>query len=326
MILFAVALPAFFALKVLLPAARNTAPSMVSRLRPLFLSLLLAACAFANVELLTEITCRLLGSDSTAKFGRPAVNRMHELPWSSIPPAEMAHLLGNMQKHCSDDATKAALSIMILDNHPWKGSYDQIQGILPSLHTTKSADQLMNDAAKAFFMTPNKYLYIEVYKSFLKYMGKDTYAFGSFIGANAPSLAMYRQEADTAPSIQKMPLIQKLDPRVYDRIGYIVNPRLFDNVCQYLPMGLAALALCAIGVAFCGASIESLFFAIALLGSVAVYALLSSFITVVINRYLAPVNAVAWLLLGFSVLSWRHLPFSNRLPKNEEAVQRNGNS
>jgi len=321
MILFAVALPAFFALKALRPAVKTAAPSMVSRLKPLLFSLLLGACAFANVELFTEVTCRLLGSDSTAKFGRPAVNRMHELPWSKIPADEMTHLLGNMQKHCSDDATKAALSIMILDNHPWKGSYDQISGLLPSLHTSKSADQLMNDAAKAFFLTPNKYLYAEIYKSFLKYMGKDTYAFASFISANATSLTMYRQEADTSPLIQKVPLIQNIDPHVYDRIGYVVNPRLFDNICQYLPMGLAALALCAVGVAFGGASLESFFFAIALCASVVVYALLSAFITVVINRYLAPVNAVAWLLLGFSVLSWRKLPFS----KSEKTAKADGN-
>jgi hypothetical protein len=270
----------------------------------------LGILSFFVVQLCNETFCKMLGSDSSAKFGRPAVNRMHDIAWASMTPDEKAHLLGNMMKRCPDDVTRFALNVMIEDEKPWKGSYDKIQAMLPSFKSKKTTDQIMNDAAKAFFMTPNKYLLKESVNAFNLYMGADNSTFASFVEANAPSVALYRNEADVLPQFKGIPLIQQIDVSRYKEISNVINPKLFDGVCRYIPLATIAIAICIVAIAG-GASSESLCAVLALCFSAFLYASISAAITVVVPRYLAPVNAIAWLSLAVAITSFRRFPGSN---------------
>lgn len=298
MFIFACILPCFYLLKALLPQQNE-------RFKPLIISIALGVLALFTVNATNTLECKLIGSDPTPLYGRVGVYRLHELPWDRMPQEEKQRLINNIHRRCPDDLTRMAASIMIRDNNPWKGSYDQIQALVPLFGGKKTADQALNDACKAFFLTPNKYLVVEVQKAVMGYMGESNCSFQGFIDSNKASIERYRNNPATQQDVLKIAMISKIDTKNYERVSSLIDPRTFDGICRYLPMALLAITLSGIGVIVKRVHRESLLFVISLSVSALVFAIISSVVTIFIPRYIVPTNVIAWLTLGIALISFK---------------------
>jgi hypothetical protein len=299
MILFGALLPAMYLLRPLIRVSGKV-------ILPLLTSTASAIIALLAVHIFNDVVCQLLHNESTPLYGRVAVYRVHYLPWSTMPKDERGELVSAMLKRCPDDFSKQALQIMIEDNAPWMGSLKRLTEIAPRFGT-ETADQAMDTASMAFFLTPNKYLASAVLSTFKLYMGDMSGWQGgpmqSFFDGCHNSIADYQSgKIKTEPSMLNINSIRFANPDVYKRISAIINPVFFDFCCNYFWLGLLAIALSTVSFAK-RTSQTALPYCLAIAASGILYAILSSIVTIFIPRYIAPMNVCCWVMLGISLFS-----------------------
>lgn len=303
MILFGALLPAMYLIRPLLRVPGKVILALAT-------SIASAVVALLAVHFFNDLVCELLHNESTPLYGRVAVYRVHGLPWNTMPQEERETLINAMLKRCPDGFSKQALHVMIEDNDPWMGSLKRLKEIAPHFGA-KTADQAMDSASMAFFLTPNKYLTSAVLSTFKLYLGDMSGWQGgpmqSFFDGCHNSIADYQSgKIKTEPSMLNINSIKSADPNVYKRISTLINPALFDACCNYFWLGLLAIALSAASFAR-KVSQTALPYCLAIAASAFLYAILSSIVTIFIPRYVAPMNVCCWIMLAVAIISLLNL-------------------
>jgi len=272
------------------------------RRQEFFASLGLCVLAFIVAQGANSAFGRIYSCDMASRFGRPAAYRLHELPWKTMSAQEREHLKGNMLRRCPDDFTKFALNTMIEDNNPWIGSHTMIDAWSSRFHTKKTADQAMNDAALAFFLTPNKYLLAEIGNTFNSYMGEHNSTFTSAENLSEVAVMLYRKSPDIDKHMRLFPILRRTQPEDYRVITRFLRPASFDGVCRYYWLGGLTLLIGFAG--FLAKRLSTGYFSLLFTFSLSIvlYAGLSAAVTEFVPRYLIPVNELVWLSIAMLII------------------------
>ena len=215
--------------------------------------------------------------------------------------------------HESEPEAKAGSALSLMINKNPETIYGELKLIAPFFGYKKNPDQALNDAARAFYLTPNKYIWANTLEGFALCIGEDDWinwlgttggkirSFRSFIEWSAGSSIMYKSGKNTEPGFNQIPLIAKIEPQQYDVIAHFINPAAFDALCHYPIVCLLAFSICLEKLLVHRGSKSHFALVLALSIVAVVYAVFTSLTTVIAPRSVVPMNVVAWLILAVSL-------------------------
>jgi hypothetical protein len=296
MLAFAVLLPVFYLLNSLVQPGER-----LLNLKLFLVNSLLVIFVLGGIHCTNVFLGRVLGANTDFILGRASVYRMHTLPWATMKPAEKAGLIATMQSHNVDPFVKAAIPIMIEDENPWPGSLAKLEALSPKFGG-ENPDKVMNQAAIAFYMTPNVYLFQDILKACDYYFSNRDHCFSKLIELGKFSINWFRTSPCHPAVVSTMPMIQNIQLKDYDRINWIVKRRVFDEICNYYLLAALALVICTVRVALGRAPRALIPLVVATGFSGVAYILLTAMVTVTLPRYVTPLHCAIWAMLAFAGL------------------------
>ena len=271
--------PYLLAFSVLIPAAylfnalvSRDKQKLSAELKPFLQSLLVVFLAVFTILAANFLTENLLGQSLLPSFGRVSLPVMRSFPWSSIPKEQKSALLAKMQKRCSGDYSRLALSFIVAGNYGNVDVYQQLKALEAQFGHGKNAEQAISNAALAFFFTPNRYLANQAVNGFYKCMGEDSFVnwlslrsgtsrcLNSIIDAAATSSRIYQSDRSIEQRLSQIPALKNSEPSKYFQVASLLNTACFDGVCHYIPLMLIAVILSLSGLALGASSKERLAF------------------------------------------------------------------
>ncbi|MBK1644908.1 hypothetical protein CKO25_09645 [Thiocapsa imhoffii] len=286
-----------------------------SNQRPRLFTILQAGALVVSVVaangLITRYVVLQLDAQQTSILGRAGVYRLQEA-YQQLPPGERDAWLATIAARTTDPAVRHALPVMAITENPWTGPHEAIRAT-PELYG-HHPDALMNAAFKTFAFAPDPQTAAqwgrELQRALLG-VGSPTYCPGQInclLTATANSIdqvfpldprnhsvllgtgAEFSQAAELYRA-----LADTLWVRVLDDFLPLAPPQRLFLLVTSLILGLLAIALSRDGAL--AAMILTLWFGALL------YALALTFITVVLPRYLSPIDILLWLGNGLSLVA-----------------------
>ncbi len=255
----------------------------------------------------------LLDAQTAPVLGRAAVYRIQEA-YELVPPGERADWMAALQARTDDPQVRAALPMMATAENPWTGPRDALSAT-QALYG-RHPDVLMAAGFRAFWLWPNAWVWTQWMQEFSRA------AFGPEPWGGA-SGQMRRLLEESAVSIES---VFPRDPRAvaavtatgtgaddpataarYRALAEQTWVRLADLALPISPphrivlLGLSLALLMAALWRGRDAGLKSL--ALTLWGGALAYLVALTLITVVLPRYLVPVDLLLWLANALSVLA-----------------------
>jgi hypothetical protein len=302
----ALCLPFYFGVKFLLPAERNRAgiQALVCTAAGLM------ALVFTGMT--TDVILRAVGAVDEPILGRPGVYRIQSLPWNEMSSEEKASLIRRAQANTNHEFVASIIPTLIATPNPWTGPWRAVDALRREQGATIGTDTAMSAALVAFLKTMDHRIVAAIIDDVARYFAA-RHQIASAIEVSAGSIGFYRTSADW-PLARSIPAITGRDPDSYR--AFLKNPviRAVDAIPNYIPYGLACLALALVVVASLARMkiakrirVNAVIAAGALLTTGAVYVILSCVVNIVTPdalRYTVPVSGLGWAAMALLVVSY----------------------
>ena len=255
----------------------------------------------------------LLDAQTASVLGRPGIYRIQDA-YRLLPPQERAAWLAALQARTDDPAVRAALPLMASVDNPWTGPRDAL-AMEPALYG-RHPDALMTAGFKAYLLWPDT----SVWSQWMQEFGRALFGAGASGGgigqvrhlllASADSIETTFQGDARALAAVAATGTNADDPATamtYRALATAAWARLADLPLPVTPPGRAlwlGLSLALLMVALWRGrdpGLTSLL--LTLWGGALAYLVALTLITVVLPRYLAPVDLLIWLANAVSVLA-----------------------
>jgi len=305
----------FFAI---VPVAYLGIAGLFSRAVPLRASLrsalvmiaLIGGVTLAN-NVVVRYACVMLDSQCTSITGRAGVYRMQDA-YALVPETQREVWLQTLAERSPDRLVAEAIRLMVLTPNPWTGPRDAIG--LDMAFAGHSEDRLMNDGFATFLLWPDRHVLLQWWRQIqLAALGPGTLGYctgypscvlqgsarsvDTVFPADARSVAAVSGTgadesvmAAVYRALEQHPVTQATDwllPLVPERRGLFLALSLLLGLAAMLRVrsaGYAALLL-------------------ALWSGAAAYALALTLVTVVLPRYVLPIDNVLWLVNGIALVA-----------------------
>jgi hypothetical protein len=255
----------------------------------------------------------LLDAQTAPVLGRPAVYRIQEA-YTLVPPEERAAWMAALQARTDDPDVRTALPLMATVENPWTGPRDAL-ALVPSLYA-RHPDVLMTTGFRAFLFWPDA----AVWSQWLAELGRAVFG-PEPLGYQPGQVRRLLQESAAS--------IDAVFPRDARAVAAVAatgtgadNPAMAAQYLALAEQTWAQLADLAPAVSpphrtvLLGLSLALLLAALwrgrdpglaslllTLWGGALAYVIALTLITVVLPRYLAPVDLLLWLSNAFAVLA-----------------------
>jgi hypothetical protein len=281
--------------------------------RAVGLTLVLAVAVVGANSAINAWLSLLLDAQTAPVLGRPAVYRIQEA-YQLVPPEERAAWMAALQARTDDPDVRTALPLMATVENPWTGPRDAL-ALVPSLYA-RHPDVLMTTGFRAFLFWPEA----SVWSQWLAELGRAVFGpeplgyqpgqVRRLLHESAASIdAVFPRDARTVATIaatgtgadnpaiaaQYLALAEQTWARAADWGLPIAPPQ------RTLLLGLSLALLLAALWRGRDPGLASLL--LTLWGGALAYVLALTLITVVLPRYLAPVDLLLWLGNALSVLA-----------------------
>ena len=277
----------------------------------LLLGLLVGGVAFAN-GLVVQYTCLMLDSRCSSIIGRAGVYRMQDA-FAMVPKARQHDWLTALSGRASDALVAEVIPAMVTTPGPWTGPRDAI--VRNKASWGESVDRLMNEAFIDFLFWPERHALLQ----WLQGMGHAAFGpGGSDHCSGHPSCVLL----DSARSVEST---LRIDPRSLEAVAgtgadepdaeaqyrVLANhplTRAADLLLPILPDKRAFLVVASIllGIAAVIRIPTSGFAAliVSLWAGTVTYIVTLTLVTVVLPRYLLPIDNLLWLSNGIAMIAF----------------------
>jgi hypothetical protein len=271
---------------------------------------LVGSVTLAN-NLVVRYACVMLDSQCISIVGRAGVYRMQDA-YALVPEPQREAWLRTLVERAPDRLVAAAIPLMVTTPNPWTGPRDAIG--LDIRFAGQSEDRLMNAGFESFLLWPDRFVLLQWWRQLqLAVLGPGTpdYCRGypscvfedsarsveTVFPADSRSVAAVSGTGADDPAMGAVyrALEQHVVTRVADWLLPLVPARRILFLTASLLLGLAAMLRVR----------ESGFTVLLLtlwLGAVA-YALALTLVTVVLPRYVLPIDNVLWVVNGIALVA-----------------------
>ena len=282
--------------------AMMVSESKISKRRTMqvFSSIIIGISIIFTAHIGVVLLKKVIGGSTESIFGRAVVYRMEILPWSDMPKKEREFIIKSIKDKTNDPLVKKAIDIMIISPNPWVGAYSAINDLPENPKTEGETDRIMNSAAKAFFLTPNKYLVKDVFNTFINYIIKNR-NLTSQIAFAPKSIERYQNNPTTPQVIRELPIVRNSTPTSYKWLTIVFKPQYSKWLLQPLIIISTTFLILFLATKFkiMKYKIHPLLFSLFTTGFVLLF--LTSIITEEIPRYIVANISISWAMLGITI-------------------------
>ena len=285
-------------------------PLRASQRGALAMVVLIGGVALAN-NLVVRYACVMLDSQCISIVGRAGVYRMQDA-YALVPEPQREAWLRTLVERAPDRLVAAAIPLMVTTPNPWTGPRDAIG--LDIRFAGQSEDRLMNAGFESFLLWPDRFVLLQWWRQLqLAVLGPGTpdYCRGypscvfedsarsveTVFPADSRSVAAVSGTGADDPAMGAVyrALEQHVVTRVADWLLPLVPARRVLFLTFSLLLGLAAM----LRVRDSGFTVLLL----ALWSGAVVYALALTLVTVVLPRYVLPIDNVLWVVNGIALIA-----------------------
>jgi hypothetical protein len=292
-------------------ALYSRGPTLRSRLRGVLVMFVLVGGVVLANTMIMRYACVMLDSECASLTGRTGVYRMQEA-YALVPEPGRQVWLETLAERARDRIVAAAIPLMVKTPNPWTGPRDAIG--LDMTFAGQSEDRLMNEGFMTFLLWPDRFVLLQWRRQIqLAVLGPGTpgYCAGypsCVLQGSAQSVeTVFPADARSVAAVSGTGAEDLRMATVYRTLEQHVVTRMLDWLLPLMPprRGLFLVASLLLGLAAM-LRVRRLGFTALLLalwsGAVA-YALALTFVTVVLPRYVLPIDNVLWLVNGIALVA-----------------------
>lgn len=277
----------------------------------------LMALVVIGDALVTQSTCLALDVQCRALTGRTGVYRMQEA-YKMVPAEERADWLARLMARAPDPAVAEAIELMVMTSGPWVGPN---AAIAARAHLGGGqADRLMNEGFRAFWTWPDRFVLAQwraqLFQALFgprrpdEQIGQVAY----LLHHSAHSIArVYPADPRNTPALAGLAAADPQTAEVYRLLAQRMPWRGLDAALPLTPGPRARLLLLAATLSLAAMYWGRLAGRCELLATlwlgVAGYAIALTLATVVLPRYLSPLDLLLWLIIAIASIA-----LGSRLP------------
>ena len=288
----------------------RSVPLRASLQHVLVMLLLVGGVALTN-NLVVRYACVMLDSQCTSITGRAGVYRMQDA-YALVPEQQRETWLSALAERAPDPLVADAIALMVTTPNPWTGPRDAIgQDMTFAGH---SEDRLMNEGFMAFLLWPDRFVLSQWWRQIQVAVlgpGSPDYCSG-YVSCVLQGSAQSVETAFPADarSVAAVSGTGAEDPgmaAVYRSLEQHVVTRMLDWLLPLMParrtLFLAASLLLGLAALLQVRRIRFTALLLALWSGAVAYALALTLVTVVLPRYVLPIDNVLWLVNGIALVA-----------------------
>jgi hypothetical protein len=275
------------------------------------LGLVIAVIVTARV--LTQTTCLLLDQSCVSISGRAGVYRMVDA-YALVPQEQKAAWLDSLVQAAQDQEVKRAMVLMAQSQSPWVGSMEAITADPALAHA--DPDILMNDAFWIFAFSLDPFALkqwgVELLKAVLGPAGDAPYfqgQYGKLLRGSAATVSdiSRNNERWILDAVEGTGAEHPESAERYLDLAEMPLTRIFDTLLPLEPLSRGLLLAVSLLLMLSAARSQKDQDLAALLASLwlgyAAYAFALTFATVVLARYLSPLDLLIWLSNAIAIVA-----------------------
>lgn len=277
--------------------------------RPLGLAVLATGSAAVGSSLLTQYSCLLLDADCTSILGRAGVYRVQDA-YGLLQPDERERWLDEVKKRAGDPQLAKAIDYMAKVPNPWTGPRDAIAA--DPMFDAKNPDRLLNAGYKTFAFSLDGVAlrqWLGQIEKVLFGIGSKSYCPGQvtcLLKSSAFSVeSVYPADARTLEAAAGTSAVDPSRVDTYRELAETCAVKFSDALLPLVPGDRLLLLAASLVLAVIATAVAREAAFVALMASLWVgfstYVILMTFVTVVLPRYIAPLDLVVWLVNGISL-------------------------
>lgn len=288
---------------VLLHALLNRTWSRSALQRSLTYSVALAAAVAASSQLATQSACAMLDAQCTSIIGRAGVYRV-QATYERIPPEQRPAWLAQWKQAADSPELARAFELMATTPNPWTGPRDAMLAE-PTL-VNQSPDELMNAGFKMLISSPDPDALAQWASELRRAIlgtSDGTYCRGQLtclLESSAYSIEqVYPQDPRIRQIIAGTSAAQMVTAEHHRAMAGWPWVTVLDHLVPLTPLNRALLLLGSLGLGLTAVLLRRdpglTAMILTLWTGVLLYATALTFITVVLPRYLSPLDVLIWL-------------------------------
>ncbi len=278
--------------------------------RSLGLAVLATGTAAVGSSLLTQYSCLLLDADCTSILGRAGVYRIQDA-YGLLSPNDRERWLDELKQRASDPQLAKAIDYMAKVPNAWTGPRDAIAA--DRMFDAQNPDRLLNAGYKTFAFSLDGVAlqqWLGQIENVLFGVGSRTYCPGQVTCLLESSAFSIESVFPADPrTVEAAVGTSAVDLSLADRYRDLARTgaaRVSDRLLPLVPRDRLLLLAASVTVAVIAIALVRQAALVALIASLGVgfatYAILMTSITVVLPRYIAPLDLVVWLINAISLI------------------------
>ncbi len=278
--------------------------------RSLGLAVLATGTAAVGSSLLTQYSCLLLDADCTSILGRAGVYRIQDA-YGLLSPNDRERWLDEVKQRASDPQLAKAIDYMAKVPNAWTGPRDAIAA--DRMFDAQNPDRLLNAGYKTFAFSLDGVAlqqWLGQIENVLLGVGSRHYCPGQVTCLLESSAFSIESVFPADPrTVEAAVGTSAVDLSLADRYRDLARTgaaRVSDRLLPLVPRDRLLLLAASVTVAVIAIALVRQAALVALIASLGVgfatYAILMTSITVVLPRYIAPLDLVVWLINAISLI------------------------
>jgi hypothetical protein len=278
--------------------------------KPLGLAVLATGSAAVGSSLLTQYSCLLLDADCTSILGRAGVYRIQDA-YGLLSPSERERWLDEVKQRASDPQLAKAIDYMAKVPNAWTGPRDAIAA--DRTFDAQNPDKLLNAGYKVFALSLDGVAlqqWLGQIDKVLLGIGSKSYCPGQvtcLLESSAFSIeSVYPADPRTLEAAAGTSAVDPSMANTYRELAGLSAVRFSDVLLPLVPRERRLLLAASLALAVIAITVARQATFVALIGSLCVgfatYVILMTFVTVVLPRYIAPLDLIVWLVNAISLI------------------------
>jgi hypothetical protein len=282
-----------------------------SRLRGVLVTFVLVGGVVLANSMIMRYACVMLDSECASLTGRTGVYRMQEA-YALVPEPGRQAWLDTLAQRAPDRIVAAAIPLMVKTPNPWTGPRDAIG--LDMTFAGQSEDRLMNEGFMSFLLWPDRFVLLQWRRQIQLAVlgpGKPGYCAGypsCVLQGSAQSVeSVFPADARSVAAVSGTGAEHPRMATVYRALEQHAVTRILDWLLPLTParraLFLVVSLLLAIAAMLRVRRIAFTTLLLALWSGTVTYALALTFVTVVLPRYVLPIDNVLWVVNGIALVA-----------------------
>jgi hypothetical protein len=322
LLLFGVIPVSYFFLAALFSRERVTAAAW----KPFGLAVLATGSAAVGSSLLTHYSCLLLDADCTSILGRAGVYRLQDA-YGLLGAKERERWLDKVKERAGDPQVASAIDYMAKVPNAWTGPRDAIAA--DRMFDAQNPDRLLNAGYKTFAFSLDgaalRQWRGQIEKALLG-VGANGYCPGQFtclLESSAFSIeSVYPADRRTLEAAAGTSAVDSAAANAYRKLGGSSVAGFLDALLPLTPRERALLLGMAVAIAVIAIALGPGSQFVALIASLwagfITYVVGMTFITVVLPRYIAPLDVIIWLSNAIALIALLDSAVARRAASTEK--------